>query len=158
MSLSLRPWQFFEVPYNVSVGVIDSNRSPYHHCSAFVSFVQDSLVKLDLCRAQVYLISDGFASSKFWLLRHMLFRVLSLKVGISALRSLCAMEHAFYRSFDWIPRHQRIIGESAQSTLLAIALIRRASLVICNSGSFSNVIYSLYGGGFGPSSFVWFRG
>lgn len=104
----------------------------------------------------LYLVSDGFKTTKRSILSHILHRKLSLDVGILALRKVNELELMFSNAIRFVPLSQRVFGENPHDTLLSIELFLNASLLMCNVGGFSNTIYNIYNpSSASGSSFVW---
>lgn len=144
--------------YQQEIGSVDPSRvsritfRPFDFLERVKTLLQVSCIQPE----RLYLVSDGFKATKRCILSHVLQRNLRPHIGFSALRKLNALERMFENASKWVPLSQRIIGEDPHHTLLSIDLFSRASLLMCNSGGFSNAIHHVYSPSSAePDSFVW---
>ena len=132
--------------YNQEIGLSDPSRvskiafRPFD----FLETVGTLMRARSIQPERLYLVSDGFKSTKRCILSYIRHRQLSLNTGLSALRKVNELERMFLSAAKWVPLSQRIIGEESQNTLSSIDLFSNASLVMCNTGGFSNTIYNIY--------------
>lgn len=130
--------------YRHAIGSVDPGRRPYFNPFDLSDGIDSLLHARGLKRDSLVIISDGFKTTKQCILAHMRSRRLSLRIAISALRSIYRLESIFFRTIKDIPPSRRIIGEDSDSTLKSIKLFSSAKFLMCNSGGFSNVIFHLY--------------
>lgn len=135
--------------YQDELGLIDPSRvskiafKPFDFLETVRRLMQASCIQSE----QLYIVSDGFKASKRCVLSHVFRRKLRLDIGILALLKLNELECMFANAIKWVPRSQRIIGEEPHNTLLSIELFSKTSLLMCNTGGFSNAIYNVYNPG-----------
>ena len=130
--------------YRHIVGTVDSGRRPYFNPFDLTDRIDALLYARGLNRETLVVVSDGFKTTKACILAHMRSRRLSVRIAISALRSVYRLESMFFRAIRDIPPSRRIIGEDSNSTLKSIIKFSSADFLMCNSGGFSNVIFNLY--------------
>jgi len=130
--------------YRKAVGLVDPGRQPYFNPFDLSAKIDNLLLAKGFKRESLIIVSDGFDTTKACIWAHMRSRRLKLRIGISALRAICRLESMFFGSIKDISLSRRIIGEDSYSTLESIKLFSNAAFLMCNSGSFSNVIFNLY--------------
>jgi hypothetical protein len=143
--------------YYAEVGQVDPRRHPEFNPYDLSQAVRGVLASRGGLDAETYLVSDGFTSSKRWIMNHIYSRRIPMRVGISALRCVNALEKRFGAAFEWIPESRQIIGEGQEATIKTIDLLASAATIITNSGGFRNVIHYLYSQSPAEGGFVWLK-
>jgi hypothetical protein len=130
--------------YRRIIGSVDPGRQPHFNPFDLADRMDSLLFAKGFKRESLFIVSDGFKTTKACILAHMRSRRLNLRMAISALRSIDRLESMLFRVIRDIPPSRRIIGEDSDSTLKSIKLFSSADFLMCNSGGFSNVIFNLY--------------
>jgi len=126
------------------IGTVDERRSPTFSPYNFSHRIQSLLRAKGFDRESLFVVSDGFKTTKACIWGHIRNRRLGLRTGVSALREVYRLEAMFCSSIKWVPLSQRIIGEEPDKTLESIKLFSRAAFLMCNSGGFSSAIFNIY--------------
>lgn len=144
--------------YQQEIGPSDPSRvskiafRPFDMLETVKTLIQASCIQ----PARLYLVSDGFSATRRCILSYIWHRQLSLNIGILALRKISEYERMLANAMRWVPLSQRIIGEEPHKTLSSIELFANASLVMCNTGGFSNAIFNIYNPNCSVrDSFIW---
>lgn len=130
--------------FQAEIGAIDKRRVPFMNPNHLLNRVNSLIQAKGYDRDSLYIVSDGFKTTKACIWGHIRKRRLDLRTGFSALREAYRLERMFYNSIKLIPLSRRIIGEDPDKTLGSIKLFSRASFLMCNSGGFSSTIFNLY--------------
>jgi len=130
--------------YRRIVGSVDPGRRPHFNPFDLADRMDSLLIARGFKRESLFVVSDGFKASRACIVAHMRSRRLNLRLAISALNSINRLESMFLRVIRDIPPSRRIIGEDSDSTIKSIKLFSSADFLMCNSGSFSNVMFNLY--------------
>lgn len=143
--------------YYKTIKPIDPERFPWFDPYQVSYRIERELASRQLDPRSLFIISDGFRSSRQALERSA--RAQPDRISRALLRAghnkINELEQQFSRAFDWISPSNRVIGEGVLQTIQSIDLISKADLIMSNSGGFSLYMSGLYGKAVNGPPFIW---